>query len=87
MVTAELTRDPLKFAPAPDAGAVNVTVTPETALFIESVTVTISGEPKAVLIVELCPDPDVGAMTAGWGLLVSEKLAEGVMPVTLAVTL
>jgi hypothetical protein len=85
-VTAVVTRDPLKFALAPDDGAVKVTVTPETGLELESVTSAINCPLKAVLIVVLCPDP-VAVIEAGAGLLVRAKLAAVTMPVTLAVTL
>jgi len=78
---------PAKVPLAPLVGGVNVTTTPLTGLFPESVTVATNGAPNAVLIVALCPDPLVTTILAGVAdRLVSEKFAE-VAPVALATTL
>jgi hypothetical protein len=61
---------------APDAGGVNVTTTPLTGLFPESVTVATNAAAKALLIAALCGVPLVAAtFAAGPALLVSEKFA------------
>ena len=72
---------------APLPGAVNVTVTPLTGLFPESVTVACSGAANAVLIAALCGVPPVAVtLAAAPARLVSVKFAE-VAPVALATTL
>jgi len=72
---------------APLPGAVNVTTTPLTGLFPESVTVATKAAANAVLIVALCPEPLVTTIFAGGApRLVKEKFAE-VAPVALATTL
>jgi len=53
LVTAVAMTEPAKLPLAPDAGAVNVTVTPEAGLPPESDTVAASGLAKVVLIVPL----------------------------------
>jgi hypothetical protein len=69
-------------------GAVNVTVTPATALLPASLTVTCSGNPKATLIGALCGVPPETTMLAGGTLLfVSAKLATAPTPGADAVTL
>jgi hypothetical protein len=50
---------------APVAGAVNVTVTPDTGLPPLSFTVATSGAPNAVLIAALCGVPLVAVTLAG----------------------
>jgi hypothetical protein len=71
-------------APAP--GAVNVTLTPGTALFPASVTVAAKGAANAVLIVALCGVPLVAVtLAAAPGVFVSAKFAE-VKTVALATT-
>jgi len=78
---------PAKVPLAPLVGGVNVTTTPLTGLFPESVTVATSGAPNAVLIGALCPDPLVTTtFAAAPAVLVKEKFAE-VAPVALATTL
>src|SRR5208282_2723502 len=73
---------------APLPGAVNVTVTPLTGLFMASFTVTTSGSANAVLIVVFCGVPLVAVMDAGGpGLLVREKLAGVPTPATVAMTM
>ena len=77
---------PAKVPLAPLAGGVKVTTTPFTGFPPLSVTSAASGEPNAVLMVALCPDPlDTATFAAAPALLVSEKLAE-VAPVALANT-
>ena len=72
---------------APPVGGVNVTTTPLTGLFPESVTVATNGAANAVLIVALCPDPLVTTILAGAAAkFVNEKFAD-VAPVALATTL
>ena len=72
---------------APLPGAVNVTVTPLTALFPASFTVACSGVTNGVLIAALCGVPKVAVMLAAApARLVNEKLAE-VAPLALATTL
>jgi hypothetical protein len=67
------------------AGAVNVTVTPETALPLLSVTVACIAVANAVLIVALCGVPAVAEMLAADpAVLVSEKLAAVVTPAAVA---
>jgi hypothetical protein len=79
---------PLANAPlAPDAGGVNVTTTPLTGLFPESVTVATNGAGNAVLIAAVCGVPLVAVtLAAAPALFVSTKLAD-VAPVALATTL
>ena len=50
---------------APEAGAVKVTLAPETGLPLASVTVATSGLLNALLTWALWPPPDVGVMPAG----------------------
>src|SRR6202162_2475565 len=70
------------------AGAVNVTVTPETGLPPESVTSAWSVDPRAVLIGALCGVPLETAMLAGGtGRFVREKLTGELTPATDAATL
>jgi hypothetical protein len=72
---------------APLAGGVNVTTTPLTGLFPESVTVATRGAANAVLNVAFCPEPLVAVtFAAAPALFVREKFAE-VAPVALATTL
>ena len=78
---------PAKVPLAPLPGGVNVTTTPLTGLFPESVTVATNGAANAVLIGALCPEPLVTATFAGDPTrFVNEKFAE-VAPVALATTL
>jgi hypothetical protein len=78
---------PAKVPLAPDAGGVNVTTTPLTGLFPESVTVATNGKANAELMAVLCPEPLVTVtLAAAPVLLVREKFAE-VAPVALATTL
>ena len=75
-------------APAPAAGAANVTVTPATGLLSASRTFTSKGALKAVLIAadrEAAPDTAIDA--AGPGVLVSEKFTGVAMPAAEADTL
>ena len=51
---------------APEVGAVNVTLTPETGLPAESVTFATSGEAKELCTVADCGEPDDEAMAVGW---------------------
>jgi len=69
---------------APDAGAVNVTVTPLVGV-PPVVTVATSGFVNAVLTVVLCPDPLVTTI-ATTPVFVRPKLAGVVAPETEAVT-
>jgi hypothetical protein len=72
---------------APLAGGVNITTTPLTGLFPESVTVATNGAANVVLIAALCPEPLVATtLAAAPVLLVREKFAD-VAPVALATTL
>src|ERR1700680_2746650 len=65
------------------AGAVNVTVTPESGLLLASFTVTCSAVANAVLIVALCGVPPVAVTLAGVPeMLVGEKLAGVATPET-----
>jgi hypothetical protein len=48
LVVAVAVLEPLKVALAPELGAVNVTVTPDTGLLLASLTVTTSGAGKAI---------------------------------------
>lgn len=82
VVVAEPPNVPLAVAP----DAVNVTVTPETGLFPTSFTMAISGFAYAAPMVANCPPPLYAlTLAAGPDVLVSEKLAEVVAPVALAV--
>jgi hypothetical protein len=67
---------PAKVPPAPLAGGVNVTVTPETGLLFASLTVAESGDGKGVAIFVVCGVPPVALIEAGdcW-LIVSAKVA------------
>jgi hypothetical protein len=86
LVVAVLT-PPANVPLAPLAGGVNVTTTPLTGLFPESVTVATRGAANAVLIVAFCPEPLVAVtFAAAPALFVREKFAE-VAPVALATTL
>jgi hypothetical protein len=80
--------EPLTNVPlAPVAGAVKVTLTPETGLPLLSCTVACSAVPNAVLIVALCGVPAVAVtLAADPAVLVSEKVAAVVTPATVAVT-
>jgi hypothetical protein len=70
------------------AGAVNVTVTPETGLLLASFTVACSAVVNAVLIVAVCGVPAVAVIVAADpALLVRAKLAAVVTPDTDAATL
>jgi hypothetical protein len=70
------------------AGAMNVTVTPETGLFPESFTVAWSAVVKAVPIVALCGVPAVAVIVAAEpAVLVRAKLAAVATPETDAATL
>jgi len=85
-VTAVFT-PPANVPPAPLAGALNVTVTPTTALPPASFTVATSGAANAVPSVALCGVPLVAVMlAAGPALFVSEKLAGAATPATVAAT-
>ena len=87
LVVAVAVADPLNVAPAPDAGAVNVTVTPLTGLLFASFTVACSGVVNALLTVALWGVPAVATMLAGGAVvLVNAKLAGVDTPVTLADT-
>ena len=78
---------PAKLPLAPDAGAVNVTVTPCTGLPPLSFTVATSGAANAVLIAALCGVPLVAVIDAAApAVLVSAKLAAVVTPATVAAT-
>src|ERR1700747_1714611 len=69
------------------AGAVNVTVTPETGLVLGYFTVAWSAVVNAVLIVAVCGVPAVAVIAAAApALLVRAKLAAGAPPDTVAVT-
>src|ERR1700752_4937675 len=70
------------------AGAVNVTVTPETGLLLASFTVAWSAVVNAVLIVAVCGVPAVAVIAAAApALLVRAKLAAVAPPDTVAATL
>ena len=70
------------------AGAVNVTVTPESGLLLASFTVACSAVANAVPIVALCGVPPVAVIVAAApALLVRAKLAEVATPETEAATL
>ena len=73
---------------APEAGAVKITLTPDTGLLPASRTVTASGLAKAVLIAVLCGVVPALAVivAAAPAVLVSEKF-NVVRPVAAAVTL
>jgi hypothetical protein len=86
VVAVTLAPVPAKLPLAPFAGAVNVTVTPLTALLLASFTVVCSAVRNAVLTVALCGVPAVAVMLAAApAVLVRLKLA-GLTPETLAVT-
>jgi hypothetical protein len=87
-VVAVVVAVPLPKVPeAPEAGAVKVTVAPDTALPAESLTVAVRPVAKAVATGALCPDPPVAVMAvAGPAVLVRLKLT-GLAPVAKAVTL
>ncbi len=73
---------------APLLGAVNVTVIPLSRSPPVSLTVTTSGDAKAVLTAALCPEPLVTVTEAGAPtVLVSEKVAGVETPATEAETL
>src|ERR1700739_3308947 len=88
LVTAVLT-PPANVPLAPVcAGAVNVTVTPETGLLLESFTVACSVEANDVPTAALCELPLVAPMLAGVPeVFVREKLAGVATPDTVAATL
>ena len=70
------------------AGAVKVTVTPETGLLLASFTVACSAVVNAVLIVAVCGVPAVAVIAAaGAAVLVRAKLAAVATPDTDAATL
>src|SRR6266481_2870038 len=70
------------------AGAVKVTVTPETGLLLASFTVACSAVVNAVLIVAVCGVPAVAVIVAaGAAVLVRAKLAAVATPDTDAATL
>ena len=78
---------PAKLPLAPDAGAVNVTVTPCTGLPPLSFTVATSGAANAVLMAALCGVPLLAVIVAAVpAALVSAKLAGVLTPATLAAT-
>ena len=86
-VTAVAVAEPLNAALGPLDGAVNVTVTPLTALPPASFTVACSTAPNAVLTAVFCGVPAVAVMLLGApALLVKLKLAFVPTPTTLAVT-
>ncbi len=75
VATAVLVTGPGNVPPAPDAGAVKVTLAPVMTLLFASRTSALSGVPNALLIVALCGVPLVAAIeAAGPGLTV--KLPE-----------
>jgi hypothetical protein len=87
LVVAVAVDEPLKAPLAPLLGAVNVTLTPLTGLFPESLTVAWSAVANAVLTTVLCGVPAVAVTLAGEpGLFVRLKLAGAATPDTLAVT-
>ena len=87
LVVAVAVANPPTVALAPDAGAVNVTVTPLTGLLFASLTVACSGIVNALLTVALCGVPAVATMLAGGAVvLVKAKLAGVDTPVMLAFT-
>src|ERR1700686_4695774 len=70
------------------AGAVNVTVTPETRLLLASFTVAFNAVVNAALMVTVCGVPAVAVIAAaGPALLVRAKLAAVATPDTDAATL
>src|SRR6266478_2125367 len=69
------------------AGAVNVTVAPETGLLLASFTVACSAVVNAVLIVAVCGVPAVAVIAAGAAVLVRAKLAAVATPDADAATL
>jgi hypothetical protein len=65
---------PAKVPLAPEAGALNVTLTPETGLPLASFTVTTNGLLKAWVTGALCPPPEVAVMVeAGPAVFVMAK--------------
>jgi hypothetical protein len=64
LVTPVAVAEPLNVAPAPDAGAVNVTVTPLTGTEFE-VTIACRAVANAVPTAALCGVPAAAAMLAG----------------------
>jgi len=77
-----------RVALAPLPGAEKFTVTPETGLLPESVTVTCSGFANAVLIIVDCGVPPVAAtLAADPAVFVRLNVAGVATPTTLAVTL
>jgi hypothetical protein len=86
LVTAvlEVVKAPL----APEPGGVKVTVTPLIGLLPASLTVACSGTAKAVLIIALCPEPEVTVIVAaGPGVLVRANRAGVPTPLTDALML
>jgi hypothetical protein len=78
---------PANVPPAPEAGALKVTLTPETKLPLASFTVAMSGLLKAVLIRVLWPPPDVAVILPGApAVLVKAKETKAVRPLAEAVT-
>jgi hypothetical protein len=87
LVTAVAVADPLNDTPAPEDGAINVTVTPLTGWLPASFTVACSAVANAVLIVALWGVPAVAVMPAGPpARFVRLKLAEVAYAIALAVT-
>ena len=87
LVVAVAVNEPLKFALAPEPGAVNVTVTPLTGLLDASRTVACRAVANAVLIAVLCGVPAVAVIVAAVAVvLVRLKLAGVGTPMTDAVT-
>jgi hypothetical protein len=87
LVIAVAVYDPLKVALAPVEGAVNVTVTPLSALLFTSFTVACSAVAYTVLTVALCGAPAVALMLKGVpAKLVRPKLAEPPTPGVAATT-
>lgn len=78
---------PANVALAPEAGAVNVTVTPDTGLPPASFTTATSGLPKGVLTFALCPLPLTTVMLAADpAVLVKENEAGVAMFAAVALT-
>ena len=73
-------------APAPEAGPVNVTVTPLTGLLPASRTVTCNGVANAVLMAAVCGVPPVAVIAAAAPAVFVSVNVAGV-PAALAVTL
>ena len=78
VATVRLAVPLLKLPDAPDAGPVNVTLTPDTGLLAASLTVTASALAKAVLMAADCGVvPAFAVIEAAWpAVLVNAKLTE-----------